>query len=44
MTIRGGNALVAHGVPYVPPEAPTQEGIAGTDAGPGSATGSSAAG
>jgi hypothetical protein len=26
---------VAHGVPYEPPEAPTQEGIAGTDAGPG---------
>ena len=26
---------VAHGVPYEPPEAPTQEGIRGTDAGPG---------
>jgi hypothetical protein len=26
---------VAHGVPYEPPESPTQEGIAGTDAGPG---------
>ena len=26
---------IAHGVPYIPPEAPTQEGIAGTDAGPG---------
>jgi hypothetical protein len=27
---------VAHGVPYEPPESPTQEGIAGTDAGPAS--------
>ncbi len=26
---------VAHGTPYIPPESPTQEGIAGTDAGPG---------
>lgn len=26
---------IAHGVPYTPPESPTQEGIAGTDAGPG---------
>jgi len=26
---------IAHGVPYIPPESPTQEGIAGTDAGPG---------
>ena len=26
---------VAHGVPYEPPESPTQEGISGTDAGPG---------
>ena len=26
---------VAHGVPYEPPESPTQEGIEGTSAGPG---------
>ena len=26
---------VAHGVPYEPPEAPTAEGMRGTDAGPG---------
>ena len=26
---------IAHGVPYTPPESPTQEGISGTDAGPG---------
>ena len=26
---------VAHGVPYEPPEAPTPEGLRGTDAGPG---------
>lgn len=26
---------VAHGTTYIPPESPTQEGIAGTDAGPG---------
>ena len=26
---------VAHGVPYEPPEAPTPEGMRGTDAGPG---------
>lgn len=26
---------IAHGVPYTPPESPTSEGIAGTDAGPG---------
>ncbi len=26
---------VAHGVPYEPPEAPTMEGLRGTDAGPG---------
>lgn len=26
---------IAHGVPYIPPESPTAEGISGTDAGPG---------
>lgn len=26
---------IAHGVPYVPPDSPTAEGISGTDAGPG---------
>lgn len=27
---------IAHGVPYIPPESPTPEGIRGTDTGPGS--------
>ena len=26
---------IAHGTPYIPPDAPTPEGLSGTDAGPG---------